>query len=101
MASGTIKSNPNNIASYTDITSRNTFANRYTFPCDGYLELIESGGNTDGRLYGKNATSENDTRITVKSPANNKTGVVFVREGMQFYIYSFSGTGWARFYPLT
>lgn len=101
MATGSIKNKPNNIGSYTDITSRQTFANRFVFPSDGYLETIQVGGITNCRLYGKNATSESDTRITVKSPGNELTSVVFVHQGMQAYVYAYAGTGWARFYPLS
>lgn len=100
MATGTIKNKPNNIGNYTDITSRQTFADRFVFPSEGYLELIQSGGNTNCRVYGENATSESDTRVTVKAPGNELTMVIYVRQGMQAYVYSFSGNGWARFYPL-
>lgn len=86
----------NKLESKTNIGGYNSFANRYTFPGDGYLELGSTG--TNACIYGSNATSDSDTRVTIQTPANTIISL-FVRKGMSAYIVQSGKT--IYYYPLS
>lgn len=92
----------NNLLSYVDLSSYNSFSNRYTFPSDGYLEIYAGGGgNVSCRIYGANATADTDTRLTLKEVTNETSKIINVKKEMSVYQYALTQTSWIRFYPLS
>ena len=85
-----------NLASYT------SFANAYTAPSDGYLNVYggDSGSSFVGAsIYGSNATSANDahTSCTIAAAAS---GSVFVRKGTKLMAITGNTSSVIRFSPL-
>ena len=93
--------NKNDFGTAVDITSYNSKTNLYTFPCDGYVELLsEYGSSNYGNLdlYG----SKNTTPYHVHSNGNNiSSGIimVFVKKGMRCCVGG-NAVSSARFIPL-
>lgn len=92
----------NNLLSYVDLSSYNSFSNRYTFQSNGYLEIYAGGGgNVSCRIFGANATADTDTHLTLKEGTNETSKVISVKKGMSVYQYALTQSSWIRFYPLS
>ena len=87
------------IGTYVDIIGYNTTSNKFTCPSDGYIRV--KSGTTDGNVV---AVDVNGIDVWACCIANNKSAynTLFVRAGMQAYVYVNEGPGaYARFSPLT
>lgn len=92
----------NNLLSVVDLSSYNSFNNRYTFQSNGYLEIYAGGsGNVSCRIFGANATADTDTRLTLKETTNETSKIISVKKGMSVYHYALSQTSWIKYYPLS
>lgn len=92
----------NNLLSVVDLSSYNSFNNRYTFQSNGYLEIYAGGGgNVSCRIFGANATADTDTRLTLKETTNEASKIISVKKGMSVYHYALSQASWVKYYPLS
>lgn len=87
------------IGTYVDIIGYNSTSNKFTCPSDGYIRV--KSGTTNGNVI---AVDVNGLDVWACCITNDKSAynVLFVRAGMQAYVYVNEGSGaYARFSPLT
>lgn len=88
----------NNFGDLIELSSYVGTTNRYTFPSDGYLQIVANGGSKTCFLSGNN--EEVGENIIVYAPsATVASQVVFVKKGMKMYLTS-TLNGNAYFRPL-
>ena len=87
------------VGTAVDISGYNTASNKYTCPSDGYIRV--RSGSAVGNVI---AVDVDGIDVWTCCIATNKSAYnsMFVRAGMQVYVYVNEGTGtFARFSPLT
>ena len=82
-----------------DISGYNTTDNKHTCPSDGYIRV--KSGATVGNVIAVDVSGI-DVWACCIATNKNAYNTLFVRAGMQAYVYVNEGTGaYARFSPLT
>ena len=98
-------SDPSDLTTQVDIGSYTTYANAYVTTSEGYLVISNTGTNTKTQVtvYGSGSTSDQDTRFNsiVNGVSAGAYSALFIKKGMKLVVTTLTGTGYARFYPLS
>ena len=91
----------NMLGSPVNVISYDSSSNKYTFPSDGYVNIISSyaySGSTAIVIMGANNTSSFVIRANSTSSGSDANGI-FVKKGMQCYLAEKNTGSSAYYYP--
>lgn len=102
LADESINDHIDTIQSYIDLDGYTSQNNKYTFPCDGFIQCAAGTSATSQagvRIYG--ATDDNIYMdFGIRSNSTYPSMICYVRKGMRVYVSMIANSGHIRFYPL-